>query len=135
MLDLARAYKKQGSPFYGDAATKKTVTAALDFWLARNFICENWWWNEMGTPNWMINTLLVLDTDLTEKQRSEGSRIAARASLTGVGARAGGDFVPIAGMVCKQGLFKGNDSILQNAIKVMVAQIEITPARGINPDM
>lgn len=135
MLDLARAIKKQGSPFYGDAAAKKTVSSALDFWLAHDFICENWWWNEMGTPNWMINTLLVLDNDLNDQQRSKGSKIASRASLTGVGARAGGDFVPIAGMVCKQGLFKGNDSILQNAIKVMVAQIEITPARGINPDM
>lgn len=104
MLDLARAYKKQGSPFLGNADVKKTVWTALDFWIAHDFICENWWWNEMGTPNWIINTLLVLDDDITEHQRKEGTRIASRASLTGVGARAGGDFVPIAGMVCKQGL-------------------------------
>jgi chondroitin AC lyase len=135
MLDLARAYKKQGSPFYQNADVKKTLSSALDFWIAHDFICENWWWNEMGTPNWMINTLLVFDTDLTDKQRTEGARIASRASLTGFGARAGGDFVPIAGMVCKQGLFKRNDSILQNAIKVMTDQVVITPARGINPDM
>jgi chondroitin AC lyase len=135
MLDLARAYKKQGSPFYQNADVKKTLSSALDFWIAHDFICENWWWNEMGTPNWMINTLLVFDSDLTEKQRTEGARIASRASLTGFGARAGGDFVPIAGMVCKQGLFKRNDSILANAIKVMTDQVVITPGRGINPDM
>jgi chondroitin AC lyase len=135
MLDLARAYKKQGSAFYKNADVKKTLSSALDFWIAHDFICENWWWNEMGTPNWMINTLLVFDTDLTDKQRTEGARIASRASLTGFGARAGGDFVVIAGMVCKQGLFKRNDSILQHAIKVMTDQVVITPARGINPDM
>lgn len=135
MLDLAVAYRKSNSGFYMNADVKKTVSAALDFWLAHDFICENWWWNEMGTPNWMINTLLVLDSAVTEKQRIEGARIASRASLTGFGARAGGDFVPITGMICKQGLFKGNDSILQNALKVMAAQIIITPARGINPDM
>ncbi len=135
MLDLARAYKKEGSEFYMNADVKKTVSSALDFWIAHDFICENWWWNEMGTPNWMINTLLVLDPELTPKQRTEGARIASRASLTGFGARAGGDFVPIAGMVCKQGLFKNDDSILQNAIKVMADQIKITPARGINPDL
>jgi chondroitin AC lyase len=134
MLNLARAYKKKDSEFYRNADVKKTVSSALDFWLAHDFICENWWWNEMGTPNWMINTLLVLDSDITQKQRIEGARIASRASLTGFGARAGGDFVPIAGMVCKQGLFKNDDSILQNAVKVMAAQITITPARGINPD-
>ena len=135
MLQLARAYKKKDSPFYQDAAVKKTVLAALDFWIAHDFICENWWWNEMGTPNLMINTLLMLDPDLTPRQRTEGARIAARASLTGVGARAGGDFVPITGMICKQGLFKDNDSILQHALKVMTDQIVVTPARGINPDM
>jgi chondroitin AC lyase len=136
MLDLARAYKKPGSGYYKNAAVKKTVSAALDFWIAHDFICENWWWNEMGTPNWMINTLLILDTDLTDKQRTEGARIASRASLTkGVGPRPGGDFVPIAGMVCKQALFKRDEAMLEHAIKVMADQVVITDRRGINPDM
>jgi chondroitin AC lyase len=79
--------------------------------------------------------MLVLDNDLTDKQKTEGVRIASRASLTGVGARAGGDFVPIAGMVVKQGLFKRDDSIVQKALKVMVEQIKITTDRGIKPDL
>jgi len=135
MLDLARAYKKTGSEFNNNADVKRTLSSALDFWIAHDFICENWWWNEMGTPNWIINTLLVMDPDLTEKQKLEGARIASRASLTGFGARAGGDFVPIAGMVCKQGLFKEDEAILTNALKVMADQIVVTPARGINPDL
>lgn len=135
MLDLAVAYKKPGSEFYLNPAIKKTVSSALDFWISHDFICENWWWNEMGTPNWMINTLLVLDADLTEKQRTEGARIASRASLTGFGARAGGDFVPIAGMVCKQGLFKKDEAILEHAVQVMAAQIKVTTGRGLQPDL
>src|SRR4030095_642535 len=135
MLDLARAYKKYGTKFYQNADVKKTVLSALDFWIAHDFICENWWWNEMGTPNWIINTLLVLDDDLTGKQKMEGARIASRASLTGFGARAGGDFVPISGMVVKQGLFKRNDSIVRKALKVMADQIKITTDRGIKPDL
>ena len=135
MLDLSRAYKKEGSGYYHNPDVKKTVSSALDFWIANDFICENWWWNEMGTPDWMINTLLVLDKDLTEKQRIAGAKIAARASLTGLGARAGGDFVPIAAMVCKQALFKEDETMLENAIKVMADQVVITNGRGINPDM
>jgi len=135
MLDLSRAYKKQGTNYFHNADVKKTVSSALDFWIAHDFICQNWWWNEMGTPNWMINTLLVLDDDLTDKQKTEGTKIASRASLTGVGARAGGDFVPIAGMIVKQGLFKRNDSIVLKALNVMVNQIKITTDRGIKPDL
>jgi len=135
MLDLARAYRKRGTKFYQSAEVKKTVSSALDYWIEHDFICENWWWNEMGTPNWIINTMLVLDDNLTDKQKTEGARIASRASLTGFGARAGGDFVPIAGMVVKQGLFKRNDSVVQKALKVMADQIKVTTDRGIKPDL
>lgn len=135
MLALARAYKKEGTSFYKDAAVKKALAAALDFWLARDFICENWWWNEMGTPNWMINTLLLFDEELTDAERLTGLRIASRASLTGFGARAGGDFVPIAGMVVKQGLFRRDDDLVQKAFEVMAAQIKVTTDRGIKPDL
>lgn len=134
-FELAKAFRKKGTTFYHSPEVKATVSSALNFWITHDFICENWWWNEMGTPGLMINTLLLMDSDLTEIQKVKGAKIASRASLTGVGARAGGDFVPIAGMVCKQGLFKGNDSILEHALKVMVAQVEVTNARGINPDM
>src|SRR5882724_2911102 len=37
MLDLARAYKKQGTKFYQNAEVKKTVSLALDFWIAHDF--------------------------------------------------------------------------------------------------
>ena len=60
---------------------KDLALSALDFWLENDFICDNWWWNEMGTPNLMINTLLLLDGELTEEQRRAGSKIARRANL------------------------------------------------------
>jgi len=136
MLELSRAYKKPGSSYYHNEAVKQTVSAALDFWIAHDFICENWWWNEMGTPNLMINTLLVLDTDLTEKQRVEGARIANRANLEASGARPGGDLIQIAGMFGKQGLFAKNEAVLERVVKVMADEIKITSEqRGMQPDL
>lgn len=135
MLSLARAYKKPGSPFFGDPAVKKSFSAALDFWLANDFRCDNWWWNEMGTPNLMINTLLVMDSSLTEKQRVEGLKIAHRANLETFGARPGGDLMPIAGMLGKQALFTNNPDTLQRVIRVMAAEVKITTDRGIKPDL
>jgi chondroitin AC lyase len=135
MLGMARAYKKQGSPLYKDAALKKAFSAALDFWLAHDFICDNWWWNEMGTPGLMINTLMIMDTDLTEKQRTEGLRIANRANLQASGARPGGDLIAIAGMLGKQALFTGNADTLQRVVNVMASQITLTEGRGLQYDL
>ena len=135
MLALARAYKKPGTELYGDPEVKKTVSSALDFWIEHDFICDNWWWNEMGTPNLMINTLLVLDTDLTEKQKKEGARIANRANLQASGARPGGDLIQIDGMLGKQALFLRNEDTLQRVIDVMASEIKIANGRGLQPDM
>ncbi|MBO9561510.1 MAG: hypothetical protein J7621_02005 [Niastella sp.] len=135
MLALARAYKKAGTSFHQNEEVKKTFSAALDFWLANDFRCDNWWWNEMGTPNLMINTLLVMDSSLTEKQRHEGWLIAHRANMETFGARPGGDLMPIAGMFAKQGLFLMNDDTLSKALKAMQADIKISTGRGLKPDM
>ncbi|MCW3091040.1 MAG: chondroitin lyase [Ferruginibacter sp.] len=135
MVDLSRAYKKPGSPFYQDIKVKTTALSALDFWLAHNFICANWWWNEMGTPNLMINTLLLLDTDLSAQQQTEGLKIANRANLETFGARPGGDLIAIAGMLGKQGVFKRDEATVDRVIKTMATEIKISNERGLQPDM
>ncbi|HMD01043.1 MAG TPA: polysaccharide lyase family 8 super-sandwich domain-containing protein, partial [Ferruginibacter sp.] len=135
MLSLARAFRKPGTEFYLNAEVKKTVSMALDFWIDHDFICENWWWNEMGTPNLMINILLLMDNDLTDKQRKEGARIANRANLQASGARPGGDLIQIDGMLGKQALFLRNEDTLVRVINVMISEIKIADGRGLQPDM
>jgi chondroitin AC lyase len=135
MFELSRAYKKRGSAFYQNAEVKKSAFSALNFWLQHDFICDNWWWNEMGTPNWMINTLLVMDTDLNEKQIREGLRIAGRANLEASGARPGGDLIQIAGMLGKQALFRRDETVLEKVVSVIANEISITPGRGLKPDL
>ena len=55
MLTLSVAYKKKGSPYKGNKQVRKAVHQALAFWLKNDFICENWWWNQIGTPNTMVS--------------------------------------------------------------------------------
>ena len=135
MLELARAFKKPGSKFLEDINIKKTFFKALDFWISHDFICDNWWWNEMGTPHLMINILLVMDDDLTEKQKFEGVRIAGRANLEASGARPGGDLIQIAGMRGKQALFQRNSGVLAQVIAVMASEIKVSTGRGLKPDL
>lgn len=135
MVALARAYKKPGSPYAGSPEVKEAASTAFDFWIEHDFISDNWWWNEMGTPNWVINTMLILDTDLTEKQRIEGLEIAGRANLEAFGARPGGDLIQIAGMLGKQALFRRDETILEHVVNVMANEIKITTGRGLQPDM
>lgn len=135
MYELARAYKKPNSAWYQHPEAKDAALSALDYWLQHDFICDNWWWNEMGTPGRMINTLLVLDTDLNEMQIREGLRIAGRANLEASGARPGGDLIQIAAMLGKQALFRRDETVLDRVVSVMADEITVTTGRGLKPDM
>lgn len=135
MFQLSRAYKKNDSPWYQNPDVKSVALSALDYWLEHDFICDNWWWNEMGTPGRMINTLLVMDNDLTENQIRDGLRIAARANLEASGARPGGDLIQIADMLGRQALFRRDQTVLERVLAVMSDEIKITTGRGLKPDM
>ena len=50
LVSMALAYKKDGSPLKGNRDLKKKFNLALDHWLDKDYICENWWNNQIGTP-------------------------------------------------------------------------------------
>lgn len=86
-------------------------------------------------PGYMIDLLLIMDDDLTEKQKSEGLKIAGRARMGGVGARPGGDLIQIAALMSKQALFRRDEAFLEEVLKIMADEIKITTDRGLKPDM
>src|SRR5690606_16557949 len=104
--------------------------------LEKDYISDNWWWNEMGTPNIMGRILLVLDEQLTSNQREKGIYIAGRANLKASGARPGGDLIQIASMRGNQALLQRNSEELKYLVDTMVSEITVTPDdRGLKPDM
>lgn len=133
---MCRAYRKQNSPLKGNASLKQSIDKALEHWLQKDYICANWWWNEIGTPNFMIDYLFILDDELTAAQRNRIIKIASRASLdSGVGPRPGGDLIKIAGMLGKRGLFMRDVAIVERVIDVIAGEIRISTERGLKPDM
>ena len=107
----------------------------MDFWIKNDFICDNWWWNEMGAPNWFVNTMLIMDDELTDYQRNYGSKIAYRANMQSTGFRPGGDQIVVAGMLGKQALLNRNDDTLRRVIEHMKSEVAVTTGRGLKPDM
>ena len=135
MVQLARAYKKEGSAFYRDADVEEAVGAALDFWLDHDFISENWWWNQIGTPRRMVDLLLIMDGDLTEAQKAAAEPIVGRANLKASGARPGGDLIKIAGILGRGALFERDRETLQEALEAIAGEIGFAVDRGDTSDV
>ena len=134
MVNLSRAYKKTGTQYYKNPEVKEAVYAALDFWLTHDFICENWWWNQIGTPDRMVSVLLIMDEDLTEEQKAKAAPIAGRAHLGAWGARPGGDRIKIAGILGNYALFTRDGGTLQEVVDTMAEEIRFAIERGDTTD-
>ncbi len=135
MVELGRAYKKPGSAYHGDPEVKEAVHSSLDFWLKHDFICENWWWNQIGTPERIGNLLLIMDEELSDEQKRKADPIVGRANLDAWGARPGGDLIKIAGILGKHGIFKRDHNILDEALNAIAGEIGFAVKRGDTSDM
>jgi chondroitin AC lyase len=135
LRDLARAFRHPDSRFHGDGELRETILRAFDFWIENDFIADNWWHNEMGTPDLLSDALLLMDAELTGHRREEGARIAGRANLQGFGARPGGDLIQIAGIMGKRALFERDVEGFEEAVEAMIGEVRITTGRGMQPDL
>lgn len=135
MVKLGRAYRKQGSIFYGNAELQQVIGSSLDFWLEHDFICENWWWNQIGTPERIGDLLLIMDEELTDQQKEKAAPIVGRANLDAWGARPGGDLIKIAGIMGKYAMFKKDNELLQEALEAIAGEIGFAVDRGDTSDV
>ncbi|MBM3442394.1 MAG: hypothetical protein FJX89_06795 [Bacteroidetes bacterium] len=136
ILSLSIAYRKNGTAFTRDPKVRQAVMRAIGHWLQKDYLCQNWWWNEIGTPDLMIRSLLMIDEDIDPALKEPAFRIARRASLdTGFGARPGGDLIKIAGLLGAQALYQRDAATVARVIRVMAGEIHTTEGRGLKPDM
>jgi len=136
LVQMSRAYKKPGSSLRGNKNLKKVIYQALDFWLAHDFICENWWNNEIGTPSDLTAVLLMMDKDLTKEQIEKTSAITFRANINAWGARPSGDRIKIIGIQAKNALYKRDVDLFEMLIKEIEVEIKKTSdkERGMQHD-
>ncbi len=105
MLYLARAYKTKSSKFYESKKAKQTIESALKNWTDNDYICDNWWHNQIGTPSSLISLMLLIGDELEPALVKKTQPIIKRAHINATGARPSGDRIKIAGIEAKNMLF------------------------------
>ncbi|MGV3761498.1 polysaccharide lyase family 8 super-sandwich domain-containing protein [Parapedobacter sp.] len=135
LLTMAKAYNQADGIFTHNIELLTTFKAAFHHWLQKDYRCENWWWNEIGTPNAMANILLLMRDDLDADELAAGLAIASRSNFDAFGARPGGDFIKMAAINAVTELVRQDTAAFARAIKTMADQIYVTEDRGIKPDM
>lgn len=134
MIEMARAFKKPGSPLKGQKSLKEAINQSLNYWLKNDFICQNWWWNQIGTPENIMSLLLIMDNDLSAYQIDKALEIVSRGNVHASGARPSGDRIKIAGIQAQEALYNRNEKEFARLIEIIQGEIKFSDGRGMQSD-
>ena len=124
LLRLAVAYKSSASNYFNDKNILKTIIRGLKFWCDNDFIGENWWNNQIGTPQMLVRIMLVVGDELPQKLILKSQKIIGRADITKGGSRPGGDRIKVASIAAKNQLFLKNQTQFELIINIIENEIK-----------
>jgi chondroitin AC lyase len=134
MVTLSRAYSKIGSKYSQNRKVLKAIEEALSHWVKEDYFCENWWHNQIGTPNSLVTVMLLVGSELPKELTGKAQPMIGRAHLEASGARPSGDRIKIAGILAKNLLFVEDYQQFDEVIKVIEAEIKFSSERGMQYD-
>ena len=126
LVSMALAYKQEGSALRKNKTLKKKFDLALDHWLEKDYICENWWNNQIGTPTTMVQLLYIMDKDLSRQQVEKMLAIAGRANMDASGARPSGDRARIASILAQTQLWSRNVEGVEEVLKIIEGEVKFS---------
>jgi chondroitin AC lyase len=106
LYTLAKAYQTNASVFFHDAEIMKDIEGALNYWVEKDYVGDNWHDNQITTPTWLVNLLLIMGNDLKRDLAMKTQKMIGRANLNASGARPSGDRIVIAGILARNMLLK-----------------------------
>ncbi len=124
MVTLARAFNTKSSKFHKNKKVKNAIELALKNWVENDYICDNWWHNQIGTPNNLVHLMLLVGDELPKDLVEKAQPIIGRAHIDAPGARPGGDRIKIAGIQAKNMLFLGDNQTFDEVVKVIENEIK-----------
>ncbi len=130
IFDLALAWSKPNSPAYHQTAILKTIDAALNNWYANKYRSSNWWYNEIGVPQAILNTIILLKEVWSPEQLNKGISILSQYKINGTGANLSWS----ASLGLYHGLLTHNDELVDKTSALIQKEVNISTTEGIQPD-
>jgi chondroitin AC lyase len=131
ILAMVAAAQANGESAAERARLLAAVHRAFAFWIARDFVCPNWWYNQIGAPKLFATIGLLLGDELAPAERAYLTTVMLpRAKI----AMTGQNRVWLAGNTLMLGLLSGNEAMVNDAATTIWHEVAVTTGEGIQPD-
>ena len=130
ILAVAKAYQTRGSGFYHKKNVSEKIHLALNYWLENDFQCPNWWYPVIGTPMVMNPIMILMETELSEKQIEKSLVILNRCEI----GRTGQNKVWQSGNVLLTSLLVRDIEMVKKAAFSIREELVVSLGEGVQPD-
>ncbi len=145
---LAAAWRNSLGPHHDSPRVRDAVLKGLDFWFAKNPVCEdNWWFMSIGR-NLEMGRLVVMMGDALSPQQIEAARQELYYPITGpdehgeyvyrtpgsTNAMTGQNLAWVAEIHMDGACMLGDEVQVAYAARLLGSELRVTSAEGINPD-
>ena len=119
-----------------DEVWRNKVIGVFKYWLKHDFICPNWWHNEIGTPLDISATVFMLEPYLDKTDYDKAVEIISRGSMKyseNADRQAGANLLWAASVTLKHALLYGDEAELAYAVQRAESELKFG-IEGIQPD-
>ena len=131
VFGLAQVYRTKGHPLFGRPEVRDKALLALRWWLANDPQCPNWWWNEIGVPEALGRTLILLGDDFPADLLPAASKVLKRAEKQDM---TGQNTLWLCGVRITRGCIEKSPETVAAAFKRIADEVKITAGEGVQPD-
>jgi autotransporter-associated beta strand protein len=139
MLDMAESYSNSSSSLHQNTTLEADILNAYNYWMSVNPQSTNWYDNDIRTPQGIGSTMVLMESDMSATQLSEGNTILnqARSELSVPSIATGSNLVLLATVGINQGIVDGNTADVSQGFGEIQSTIQVVspgPGEGIEPD-
>ena len=124
LVKMAVAYKSNTSKHFKDKSLFQKIVNGLYFWCKNDFVGENWWNNQIGTPKSLIELILVIGDQLPDWLILKSQEIINRADINKGGSRPGGDRIKVSSIAAKNQLCLNDETQFELIINIIENEIK-----------
>jgi chondroitin AC lyase len=127
LLSMAEAYDDSASSLYHSASLETDISNAYNYWISADPTSTNWYDNDIAVPDAMGSIMVLVGSNLTSTQLSEGNNLLqnARNTLSNPNYAVGSNLVLLSEAGIDQGLVFNNSSYVSGGFSQIYSTVAV----------
>ncbi|WP_080904689.1 polysaccharide lyase 8 family protein [Parabacteroides sp. Marseille-P3160] len=132
LTTMATAYQDKNSAYYHRKGLSKQIHRGMKYWFDGNFVCTNWWYNQIGVPKILGTLFLLMEEEMDKAEIAAAIKYMENAKF----GMTGQNSAWLAENVLVRTILQKDEPTFKQARDYILKELAVSQnGEGIRPDM